>query len=68
MVLGKWKHPNIVRSRMEKNIKPNFGMLALEDVEPCHIDAMLQTVVKRGALVDAKSHGQRRAALGAPDV
>ena len=49
MVLGKWKHPNIVRSRMEKNIKPNFGMLALEDVEPCHIDAMLQTVVKRGA-------------------
>ena len=45
MVLGKWKHPNIVRSRIEKDIKPNIGKLALEDVEPRHIDAMLQTVV-----------------------
>ena len=68
MVLGKWKHPNIVRSRIEGDIKPNIGKLALDDVQPRHIDAMLQTVVKRGALVDAKSHGQRRAALGAPDV
>jgi integrase len=49
MVLGKWKHPNIVRSRIEKDIKPNLGKLALEDVEPRHIDAMLRTVVKRGA-------------------
>jgi integrase len=49
MVLGKWKHPNIVRSRIEKDIKPNIGKLALEDVEPRHIDVMLQTVVKRGA-------------------
>jgi len=48
MVLGKWKHPNIVRSRIEKDIKPNLGELALEDVEPRHIDAMLRTVVKRG--------------------
>jgi hypothetical protein len=49
MVLGKWKHPNIVRSRIENDIKPNIGKLALGDVEPRHIDAMLQTVVKRGA-------------------
>ena len=49
MVLGKWKHPNIVRSRIEKDITPNIGKLALEVVEPRHIDAMLQTVVKRGA-------------------
>ena len=49
MVLGKWKHPNIVRSRIVKDIKPNIGKLALENVEPRHIDAMLQSVVKRGA-------------------
>ena len=49
MINGRWKHPNIVRSRIEKDIKPNIGKLALEDVEPRHIDAMLQTVVKRGA-------------------
>ena len=49
MVLGKWKHPNIVRSRIEKDIKPNIGKLALENVEPRPIDAMPQTVVKRGA-------------------
>jgi integrase len=48
-VLGKWKQPNIVRSRIEKDIKLNVGELALEDGEPRHIDAMLQTVVKRGA-------------------
>jgi hypothetical protein len=42
MILGKWKHPKIVRSRIEKDIRPNIGKLALEDVEPRHIDAMLQ--------------------------
>lgn len=49
MILGRWKHPNIVRSRIEKDIKPNIGRLKVEDVKPSHIDAMLQTIVKRGA-------------------
>lgn len=49
MILGRWKHPNIVRGRIEKDIKPNIGKLALEDVKPLHIDAMLQSIVKRGA-------------------
>lgn len=49
MILGHWKHPNIVRSRIEKDIKPNIGKLAVEDVKPKHIDAMLQVIVKRGA-------------------
>ena len=49
MVLGKWKHPNIVRSRIEKDIRPHLGKLSLESVEPRHIDAMLRAVVKRGA-------------------
>jgi integrase len=48
-ILGKWKHPNIVRSRIEKDIKPNMGKLALRDVRPTHIDEMLKTIVARGA-------------------
>lgn len=49
MINGRWKHPNIVRSRIEKDIKPHLGKLALDAVEPRHIDAMLHAVVKRGA-------------------
>jgi len=48
-ILGRWKHPNIVRSRIEKCIKPNIGGLLVADVKPAHIDTMLQTIVKRGA-------------------
>lgn len=49
MILGRWKHPNIVRSRIERDIKPNIGKMAIEDVKPRHVDAMLQAIVKRGA-------------------
>lgn len=49
MILGRWKHPNIVRSRIERDIKPSIGTMRVEDVKPSHIDAMLQGVVKRGA-------------------
>ncbi len=49
MILGRWKHPNIVRSRIEKDIKPAIGRLKVEDVKPRHIDELLQSVVKRGA-------------------
>jgi integrase len=49
MILGRWKHPNIVRSRIDKDIKPSIGHLRVEDVKPLHIDAMLQKIVKRGA-------------------
>ncbi|MDR3412239.1 MAG: tyrosine-type recombinase/integrase [Formivibrio sp.] len=49
MILGRWKHPNIVRARIEKDIKPNIGKLKLDEVKPRHIDAMLQAIVKRGA-------------------
>lgn len=48
-VLGRVKHPNIVRSKIEKDIKPTIGNLKVEDVRPQHIDALLQKVVKRGA-------------------
>ncbi|NCB59150.1 MAG: site-specific integrase [Gammaproteobacteria bacterium] len=48
-ILGRWKHPNIVRSRIDKDIRPSIGNLKLEDVKPRHIDDMLQSIVKRGA-------------------
>lgn len=49
MIMGRWKHPNIVRSRIERDIKPNLGHMAVADVKPKHVDAMLQSIVKRGA-------------------
>lgn len=48
-VLGVWKHPNIVRARIEKDIKPAIGHLSVEAVTPRHIEALLQSVVNRGA-------------------
>jgi hypothetical protein len=49
MINGRWKHPNIVRSRIEKDIKPHLGKRALDAVEPRQLDAMLRAVVRRGA-------------------
>lgn len=48
-ILGRWKYPNIVRSRIENDIKPHLGKKRIEDVRPRDIDAMLQAIVKRGA-------------------
>ena len=49
MIIGRWKHPNIVRARIENDIKPNIGKLKVEEVRPRDIDDMLQMIVKRGA-------------------
>jgi integrase len=49
MIAGRWKHPNIVRARIEKDIKPAIGTLKVEDVRPRDIDEILKTVMKRGA-------------------
>jgi integrase len=49
MIVGHWKHPNIVRARIEKDIKPAIGNLKVEDVKPRHIDDILKAVIKRGA-------------------
>jgi integrase len=48
-ILGRWKHPNIVRARIEKDIRPSIGKLAAKDVKPRHIDEMLKGIVERGA-------------------
>ncbi len=49
MILNRWRHPNIVRSRIEKDIKPAIGKLPVDEVKPKHVDALLQKVVERGA-------------------
>ncbi|OAI02922.1 tyrosine-type recombinase/integrase [Methylomonas methanica] len=48
-ILGRWKHPNIVRSRIEKDIKPNIGKIPVENVKPMDISRMLEAIVERGA-------------------
>lgn len=48
-ILGHWKHPNIVRSRIERDIKPAIGRMPVNEVRPSHIDAMLKGIVARGA-------------------
>ena len=48
-ILKRWKHPDILRRRIEKDINPNIGNLRIEDVRPYHIDDMLQKILQRGA-------------------
>jgi integrase len=48
-ILTRWKHPDILRRRIDKDINPTIGHLRIEDVRPRHIDDMLQKIVKRGA-------------------
>lgn len=48
-IMGRWKHPDIVRRRIDKDINPCIGHLRVEDVKPRHIDDMLQKIVARGA-------------------
>lgn len=44
-----WKHPDIVRRRIEKDIRPNLGKLSVKDVKPRHIQDMLDSIIGRGA-------------------
>ena len=48
-ILGRWKHPNIVRSRIERDIKPNIGKISVDEVKPLHISKMLESIVDRNA-------------------
>jgi len=48
MIVGRWKHPSIVRSRIERYIKPAIGRMAIEDVKPSHVDALLRSIAKKG--------------------
>ncbi|ABM41167.1 MULTISPECIES: tyrosine-type recombinase/integrase [Diaphorobacter] len=48
-IMGHWKHPNIVRSRIENDIKPRIGKMKIEDVTTTDIDDVLKSIIKRGA-------------------
>lgn len=48
-ILNRWKHPDILRRRIDKDISPCIGHMKIEDVRPRHIDTMLQKIVARGA-------------------
>lgn len=48
-ILGRWKHPNIVRSRIERDIKPAFGKMPIAEVRPANVSALLAGIVDRGA-------------------
>lgn len=48
-ILPRWKHPDIVRRRIDKDINPCIGKMKVEDVKPRHIDDMLKKVLDRGA-------------------
>ncbi|WP_233981805.1 tyrosine-type recombinase/integrase [Pectobacterium versatile] len=48
-ILNRWKHPDILRRRIDKDINPAIGQLRIEEVKARHIDDMLQKIVKRGA-------------------
>ncbi|MCV1327369.1 tyrosine-type recombinase/integrase [Escherichia coli] len=48
-ILNRWKHPDILRRRIDKDINPAIGRLRIEEVKPRDIDDMLQKIVQRGA-------------------
>ncbi len=48
-IMGHWKHPNIIRSKIEKDIKPYIGHMPVDLVKPLHIDEILKAIVNRGA-------------------
>jgi integrase len=48
-ILPRWKHPDILRRRIDKDINPCIGSMKVEDVKPRHIDDMLKGIVDRGA-------------------
>jgi len=44
-----YKHPELFRSSLQKNIIPIIGNMKIEDVKPRHIDSVLQDVLERGS-------------------
>jgi len=49
MIKNRLKHPNVVRCRIDKDIRPALGKMPVETVKPRHVDELLQAIVKRGA-------------------
>jgi integrase len=45
----RWKHPEIIRARIEKDIRPHLGKLPVDAVKVSHIDDMLKAINDRNA-------------------
>jgi hypothetical protein len=43
-ILGNWKHPKIVRSKIERDIKPNIGKIPVDEVKPMHVANILYII------------------------
>lgn len=44
-----YKHPELFRSSLQKNIVALIGKMKVEDVRPRHVDTVLQDVLERGS-------------------
>ncbi len=49
MIIGRWKNARVIKARIDKDIKPHIGALAVEAVKPADIDTMIQAIIKRNA-------------------
>jgi len=49
MVVGKWKNALDLKARIDKDIQPHLGNLAVDAVKPADIDKMLHTIIERGS-------------------
>jgi integrase len=45
----RWKHPEIVTARFDKDIRPHLGSIPVDDVKVHHIQTMLNAIVERSA-------------------
>lgn len=48
-IVGNWKHPDILRRRIEKDINPNIGYLNVEDVR---LFVLMKIIAHNGCIVD----------------
>ncbi len=45
----RWKYPELVPVKIEKDIRPSLGAMPVGDVKPRHVQDMLNAIVDRGA-------------------
>lgn len=60
MILGRWKYPSIVRSRIDKDIKPSIGKGKAKDVNPSHMEIhRCQNGLRHSVFVQFYKRGQK---------
>jgi integrase len=56
-IVGRLKHPEIVRSWINNRIKPAIGSLTLADVRPSHVDHFIRDIAKNAPSTSTKILG-----------